>query len=233
MAVPLVRNVSPSDAETDVTLGAQIVVTFDQKIDVTTVTESTFSLTGPGQTQIFTPDQMSAAEPETLTGREYISGVFSFEENADDCTVVRFNPSKPLRKDAEYTVLILGASSALSSDAVKNLEGVAMVSTYEWSFKTGHLNVVVPPLAAPLPEMVSYIDPKEIVVIPRQVIGNNLAQEIQLIFPDEIDASSVDLTSLLVAIEPILGDLSVQVPEGLVSTARIDGRKILITITGW
>jgi hypothetical protein len=40
------RNVSPNNTETDVFLGSIIIVTFDQAIDVSTVNESTFSLTG-------------------------------------------------------------------------------------------------------------------------------------------------------------------------------------------
>ena len=49
MAAPSVVSVEPADSETDVILGTVIFVTFDQEIDPTTVTDATFSLTGPGQ----------------------------------------------------------------------------------------------------------------------------------------------------------------------------------------
>lgn len=49
MSAPNVVSVEPADSETDVILGTVIFVTFDQEIDPTTVTDATFSLTGPGQ----------------------------------------------------------------------------------------------------------------------------------------------------------------------------------------
>ena len=79
MAAPLVVSVSPAADETSVLLGTQLVITFDQEIDPLTVTESTLSLTGPGSTNILTPEQLIAQQPETLTGREYVTGTFDFE----------------------------------------------------------------------------------------------------------------------------------------------------------
>jgi hypothetical protein len=225
---PLVLSVNPGVAETDVVLGTQIVVTFDQAIDVTTLTEDTFSLTAPG-VQTLTPGQLTPTEP----AREYITGAFDFAVDASGRTVLRFNPATALRKDTEYSVLILGASSSLSADTVKSAAGLAMVDSYEWTFKTGALNVVTPPPLPPLPAQISYLDPKEIIVIPRKAVGNDLAQEIDLIFPEDVDATSVDLTTLLIAVEPILGDLGVVVPANLNAVAAVTGRKITISITGW
>jgi hypothetical protein len=228
VAAPTVLSVSPGVAETDVVLGTQIVVTFDQEIDAATLTESTFSLTGPAQ-QALTPGELSPSDP----GQESVLGTFSFALDGSGRTVATFNPTLSLRKDTEYNVLLLGANSVLSADAILNAADEAMVESYAWTFKTGSLNVVVPPAPAPLPSQLSYIDTAQIVVIPRKVIGNDLAQEIQLIFPEELDPASVDLDALLVAIEPVLGDLSVVVPENLQATASVSGRKILITVTGW
>jgi hypothetical protein len=225
---PLVLSVNPGVAETDVVLGTQIVITFDQAIDVTTLTEDTFSLTGPG-VQALTPGQLTPTEP----AREYITGTFDFAVDASGRTVLRFNPATPLRKDTEYRVLILGASSSLSADTVKSAGGLAMADSYEWTFKTGALNVVTPPPLPPLPDQIRYLDPKEIIVIPRKAVGNDLAQEIDLIFPEDVDQASVDPTALLIAIEPILGDLGVVVPANLSAVAAVTGRKVTVTITGW
>jgi len=225
---PLVLSVTPAAAETDVVLGTQIVVTFDQEIDATTLTENTFSLTGPGMLTL-TPGQVSPADP----GRESITGTFIFDQDANGRTVVRFNPAVPLRKDTEYSVLLLGGSSLLSSDAIKNVAAEAMVESYEWTFKTGSLNVILPPDPAPLPAQVSYLDPKQIVVVPGRIMGNDLAQEIQIIFPEAIDEASVDLNELLVAIEPILGDLGVAVPNNIQATVRVSGRRMTVLLRGW
>jgi hypothetical protein len=108
-----------------------------------------------------------------------------------------------------------------------------MADSYEWTFKTGALNVVTPPPLPPLPDQIRYLDPKEIIVIPRKAVGNDLAQEIDLIFPEDVDQASVDPTALLIAIEPILGDLGVVVPANLSAVAAVTGRKVTVTITGW
>ena len=79
MSAPLVVNVDPANNEVDVVLGTQITITFDQSIDTTTIDESTFSVTGPGQTQILTAGQLIAKDGNTLLSREYIEGTFAFD----------------------------------------------------------------------------------------------------------------------------------------------------------
>lgn len=232
MAAPLVVSVSPAADETDVLLGTSLILEFDQEIDPATVTESTLSLTGPGSTNILTPEQLIAQQPAALTGREYLTGTFEFSL-VEGRSVVRFNPTAPLQKDTVYKVLLLGGSNALLPDAIKNLDGDAMAASYEWVFTTGHLQVDLPPLPPPPLSQAPAIDPKDIVVIPRKPIGNNLATQIDLIFPDELVPNSVDVSAILVAIEPILGDLGVVVPEGLTPMVTITGRTISIVITGW
>jgi hypothetical protein len=59
-----------------VVLRTQITLTFDQAIDITAIDESTFSVTGPGQTQILTAGQLIAKDGDTLLSREYIEGPF-------------------------------------------------------------------------------------------------------------------------------------------------------------
>jgi hypothetical protein len=232
MAAPTVFSVSPLNLATDVVLGTQVVITFDQVIDESTLNESTLSLTGPGQTSIITPDQLISSDPEAITGREYITGVLSFA-TVSSKTVATFNPDRSLRPNQTYTVLLAGASSALTNDVVKNLAGEAMASTYQWSFTTGILNVITPPLESPLPELLPDIDPNSVVVIPRKAVGNDLSQVIEFIFPDDIDPDSFNMDDVLVSIEAVLGDPAVVVPSGLTASAVIEGRKLKITISGW
>src|SRR5690242_907834 len=138
MAAPTITSVSPANSETDVILGTQIKVTFDQLIDHATITDSTFSLTGPGQTMVLTPEQLVAEDPEAVTGREYIEGTFTFDDTAG-YTVVTFNPSKPLQPNKQYVVLVLGGDAVLSTDSVKNVGAEPLATTYQWSFATGTL----------------------------------------------------------------------------------------------
>jgi hypothetical protein len=233
MAAPTVLSVAPLNLATGVVLGTNIVVTFDQAIDTTTVNESTFSLTGPGQTGILTPDQFIAATPDVLTGREYITGTFVFSVDGGGRTVVTFNPVKSLRPNQTYTVLLAGSAGAITGDIIKNLSGQVMATSYQWTFTTGILDVTTPPVASPLPDDSPEIDPTQIVVLPRPSIGNDLSQVIDIVFPGNVDSASFNLADILVSIDSILGDPGVTVPPGLVATAQIVSNKIRITITGW
>jgi len=246
MPAPVVLSVTPANLETDVVLGTQITVLFDSLMDHDSISDETFSLTGPGQTQIVTPDQVIANDPQPVTGREYITGSFSFDDTVGvgTQTLVTFNPAKPLRPDVEYSVLILGSGGTLSSSSVKNASGVEMVQSYQWVFTTGELNLSVPPTLSPIPGPAPVLDPKSIVVIPRQsgnqVVGADLTQEIDLIFPDSVSLSPYDPTpDIITSIEAILGDPLVTVPTNLTVTpawASYGGRpnrKLTLVISGW
>lgn len=252
MSAPTILSVTPTDEETDVVLGTQVTVLFDQLMDHTSINDGTFSLTGPGQTQIVTADQLVADDPQPVTGREYITGTLSFDDTqaAGTRTLLSFNPSRPLRPNVTYQVLILGSGGALTSDAVKNTSAEAMIGTFTWTFTTGALNLVVPPPSSPVPGLAPLLDPGKIVVIPRlgspnpinsdSRVGADLTQEIDLIFPDSVSLSPYDpTTDILCSIEAMLGDPDVMVPPGLTVTpswAMYGGkpnRMLKLVITGW
>lgn len=231
MAAPTVISVTPGPNATGVVLGSPITVTFDQVVDITTVSDSTFVLIGPGQTAVITPTQMIAEDPSVITGREYITGTFSFA-TVDSQTVVTFNPGKPLQPDQTYSVLVLGSGGALTSDAVKNGIGEAMVGSYQWSFTTGTLNLVTPPVQSPIPWNQGRINPIDVRLLPRAATGNDLTQDIELVFPGPIDPASFNLTDVLVSLEAIIGDPDVVIPQGVTATVAIDGSILRISLTG-
>lgn len=245
MAAPTVLTVDPTDQETDVVLGLSITVIFDSLMDHSTIDASTFSLTGPGQTQVITPDQDVAVDPEPTTGREYITGIFSFDDTlaGGTHTKVTFNPSKPLRPGVQYTLLLMGSGGSLSSDSIKNAAHTQMVGSYTWSFTTGTLDLVTTPPPVPISGAASQLDPNSIVVIPRQtlnhVVGSDLSQEIDLIFPGSVDLTSFAMEDILTSIEAILGDPTVMIPDGLIVTPTWlpyggnPNRKLKLTISGW
>lgn len=254
MAAPTVLSVTPNVDETDVVLGIQIIVLFDKLMSHATIGDGTFSLTGPGQTQIVTPDQLVAEDPQSTTGREYITGIFAFDDTfaGGTQTQLTFTPSRPLRPDVQYTILILGSGGALTSDAVKDIYGTSMVGSYTWSFTTGQLNLVIPPPQAPVPGAAGRIDPSQIIVIPRlgspnppysdARIGGDPTQEIDLIFPDSVSLTPYDPTPDILAIssvEAILGDLDITVPSGLTIAGNWTtyggkpNRMLKLIISGW
>src|SRR5271166_3557464 len=150
MAAPTIVSVTPTVGETDVVLGTQIIVLFSFLMDHSTISDATFSLTGPGQTMVVTPDQVVAEDPKSVTGREYITGAFAFDDTLGGGTQTQltFTPSRPLRPNVLYTILILGSGGALTSAAVADIYEVQMVGSYTWQFTTGELNLVIPTVGA-------------------------------------------------------------------------------------
>lgn len=104
----------------------------------------TFSLTGPGTSEVVTAQNMATLNPLAPTGREYITGTFSFVLNSNNQTVVTFIPDRVLRKNTTYDVLLLGGSGSLTSNGVVSQANVPMVNSYEWSFTTGTVDLTVP-----------------------------------------------------------------------------------------
>jgi hypothetical protein len=233
MPAPTVISTSPASGARDIVLGAKIIIGFSAPMDLSTINSTTFSLTGPGQTSIIVPQSLIVANPKLLNGREYIEGTFAFTAATNGNTILTFTPSVPLRPNVVYTLLIVGPGQ-LTSDSIKDLNGLTLAYNYQWSFTTGDLNLVVPPAQSPLPVLNLPLSPGSIKIEQRLwAIGNDLSQEIDVIFPGAIDTSSVTAEQILLSLEPILNDPMVQVPAGLTPTVTISGNKITILISGW
>jgi hypothetical protein len=217
MSAPLVVNVDPANNEVDVVLGTQITITFDQLIDTTTIDESTFSVTGPGQTQILTAGQLIAKDGDTLLSREYIEGTFAFDVTPTGASIVSFVPKRHFQPNVQYQILLLGLDASLTVDVIKNPGGEAMAASYQWSFQTGDLNLAVPPTQSLLIEntLASAINPADIRLLPRKMVGADLTQIVDITFPGPIDPTSIDLNELMISIEPIMGDPRIAIPPNL------------------
>jgi hypothetical protein len=213
----LVVNVDPANSEVDVVLGTQITVTFDQTVDPATIDGSTFSVTGPGQTQILTAGQLIAKEGDTLLSREYIEGTFAFDVDSQGRSVVSFVPVRHFQPNVQYEVLLLGDDASLTINVIKNPAGEAMALSYQWSFQTGDLNLTVPPTQCLLINntLASAINPADIKLLPRKMVGADLTQIIDIIFPGPIDENSISLEDVLMSIEPVMGDPGIPVPPNL------------------
>jgi hypothetical protein len=234
MSAPLVVSTVPNSNATGVVLGAPIVVTFDQPVDPATVTNATFSVTGPGQTQILTPEQLISQNPSAINSRDVVTGVISF---SPDNTQVTFTPDEAFNKNLLYTVLLVGGDGLLTSAGIANplgAGGLKMAQSYQWTFTTSDLNITTPPVVSPIPvPPILGLDPNAIRVIPRSFVDNDLSAEIQIIFPAKIDPNSFAITDILASIEPVLGDLSVVIPSGLSISAAVQDNMITISVTGW
>ena len=232
---PTLLSVSPLDQATDVVLGCDINLTFNTPINQATVTVDTFLLQGPGQTTMVGPTQLISLNPTSVVGREYITGSFNWDSTS---TILTFIPDRPLQPNTTYSIMIVGQGGGLSKNYVESTDGTSLDKTYQWSFTTGDLNVSKPPVQCPLPPLRRAINPADIIVkiAPRlKPVGNDLSQEIDFIFPAPIDSTTFNPTSLQASIDPILNDIYVRVPDGLVTTATLstDLTTIKVVITGW
>jgi hypothetical protein len=237
MSNPNVLSVTPANGASDVILGVPIVVTFDSLMNPTTINNATFSLTGPAQTQILTPQQLISSDPTFITGRNTINGVFTTATNSSNQTVLTFTPSVSLQPNSLYTVLLIGSGALLTSSTIADVNGNPLSSNYQWSFNSGALNTIVPPVQAPLPYQFSAIDPNSIKVrVNGQNPGDLLNQPLQsgfsvdLIFPANLDTTSFSPTDLLVSLEQFLSDPTVAIPYGLSTTITVTNNIINIAI---
>lgn len=152
-------------------------------------------------------------------------------------TIATFTPSKALRPGVTYTVLIVGSDSALATSFVHDLSGNNLLNSQQWSFTTGTLDVVTPPIQNPLPLPKTLLTPGMVQVIPRAPVGvddpsvSNISV-VELIFPAPIDINSFDPTQLLVGVEPIMNDPDVMVPGGSSASYIIQGNKLIVTVVG-
>jgi hypothetical protein len=237
MAAPTVISVSPNPGATDVVLGTAIIITFDQPMLTSSINPSTFSLTGPGDTQFVSPTEINNRFAQPATGREYINGSFAFSTNGSSNTVFTFTPSVPLRPNVIYTVMIVGAGNISASGSVVTNNAdpvVALNSTNVWTFTTGNVNTTIPPITSPIPLAFIPLDPCTI-KIQEQVwaVGNDLSQVITIVFPGIIDTTTINPSQILLSLEAILDDPSVIIPTGLTNSVVISGNTITITISGW
>lgn len=154
-------------------------------------------------------------------------------------TIVTFIPAKPLLPGTVYTALIVGTDSPLADAFVKDTLGNPMLNSFQWSFTTGTLNIVTPPIQNPVRPPQTFIKPEQIKVIPRPPVGGNPLVPnppgiavIDIIFPAPIDPNSFDPADILMGLEPIMNDPDVMVPSSVTASYVIQGNKLIVTFAG-
>ena len=198
-------------------------------IDTTTLNDQTFSLTYEPPTSVLTSNQLIDGTPRSSIIS--VQGTWSFITNSSNQTVATYQPNEALKQNTTYTVTLFGSDASLSSQDVMNLAEVSMILSYQWSFTTGVLHFTTPPIQCPLQDIPA-IDPNCIKITPRHQVGDNLSNEIDIIFPGPIDKESFSISDLQMGISTVLHDPSIQIPlGGLTYTATIvDGSPNIIRI---
>lgn len=133
---PEILNVSPAPGAQGIVLLENIIVTFDQEMDETSINEGTFVVSGPDRSTIFspvdlTPFDVAGFEEEDINSSPYVQGYvkgsLSFQKIDDSGTVLDddttkdytgdgdiwrtraiFTPDSPLEPDREYSITLAG-----------------------------------------------------------------------------------------------------------------------------
>jgi hypothetical protein len=175
-----ILSVLPNVNSSGVILQGAVIVTFDQEIDVTTFSESSFLLSAPPETPAIAPGGLVGAVTPA-GGTDYVAGTFSFALNGSSQTIATFRPACPMRPNVKYTVLI--------STDVATSAGVTLTNNYSWSFVTGVLNLKIPPPQQPGPAQVGCIRKEDLTISPRSTLNNDLHLIIIAVL-DDIDPAT-------------------------------------------
>lgn len=213
-------SVLPDVATTGIILQGAVIVTFDQEIDASTYSEGSFLLSAPPEIGQVSPDAL--LRPVIPSGNDYVQGTFSFAINSLGGTVATFKPSRPMRPNVKYTVLI--------TTDVATAAGASLSGNYSWSFTTGFLNLTTPPPQNPLPAQMGRLKCEDLVVTPASTINNDL-HRITINFPYDIDPNSFRSDDITVGLEAFLQDLDVYVPPLLTKTVTVSGKQLVIDLT--
>jgi hypothetical protein len=116
---PTVTLSVPAAGATNTALNSQIAVTFSEDMDPSTITASSFTLTGPGGTPV--------------------TGTVSYAVGARSAI---FTPTTPANLTAATVY------NGTITTAAKDLSGNALVSSFQWSFTTGNAVDTTPPSIA-------------------------------------------------------------------------------------
>lgn len=108
-SAPQITATTPTNGNTSALAGANIVASFNQNLDSSTMNATTIALT----------DTSNVVIPTTIT----------YDDTAHTITL---RPGSPLAQNASYTVTVKGGNSG-----IKNLDGTFMAADYVWSFRTG------------------------------------------------------------------------------------------------
>jgi len=152
-------------------------------------------------------------------------------------TVATFTPSTPLRPGVLYTVLVVGADSVLANQFVQNVAGEQLLHSNQWTFITGTLGLVTPPVQNPLTQVKTTLRMEDVQVIPRPPVGVDdpsvaSIQVVELVFKAPIDINSFDPSDILVGVEPIMNDPDVMIPRGASASYIVQGNKLIVTVRG-
>lgn len=149
MAITIISNY-PAANSTDIVLQSTITVTFSEAVSTGYVDSNTFVVYSVGDTIIKDAGGALPKGTDTHTKyaeTDYVEGTFTF---ASGDTAVIFSPSKPLRPNTQYTVMVAGYDTGQknSSRYIRALAGSYLAKTVRWKFTTGELMLETPPNAS-------------------------------------------------------------------------------------
>jgi len=252
MATVEIESVHPLDGSLGLPLQTQVSVVFNQLMDETTITSSTFLVSGPDTSNWETPGirLIDNESPENVllefNGEAYLDGTISFtQESIQGAPVTRatFTPTQPLVANTKYVVYLTGDEGL--DDAIvppiSAVDSTVLLGTYMWTFTAGSGSVVeVPNVASTAVSVPPSVDSSSTVTAPFALTSSipdsratNLdvsTDTIVLNFNRDVDGTTVDSAISIVA-ESVNGDTSIPAPGNISFTSSTTGKQVTLTMT--
>lgn len=160
MAVTVVSNL-PASNETDVILMTTIQAVFSAAVTSGSVNADTFVVYSTGTT-VFKEAGGSLSKNSDLykyADTDYVEGTYTYLSGsaASGFLNVTFTPTKPLKPNVEYTVILTGYDQGTknANKYIRTVGGDYLSRTVKWKFTTGELMVDEPPSRS---TEISYLD---------------------------------------------------------------------------
>jgi len=252
MATVEIESVHPLDGSLGLPLQTQVSVVFNQLMDETTITSSTFLVSGPDTSNWETPGVriIDNESPENVllefNGEAYLDGAISFtQESIQGSPVTRaiFTPTKPLVANTEYVIYLTGDEGIEDAivPPVSAIDSTVLLGTYIWTFTSGSGSVVdVPTEASTAVSVPPSVDTSSTVSEPFALLSSvpdsratNLdisTDTIVLNFNRYVDSATVDSAISIVA-ESVNGDMSIPATGTISFVSSTSEKQVTITLT--
>lgn len=247
MAIVEIESVHPLNNSLGSPLQSTISVVFNQLMDESTISSSTFLVSGPDSSTWSGPDlklwESKSESPEDMlssfNGESYVPGSITFETiDSGTKTKAIFTADQPLREDTQYTIYLTG-DEGIDDDVAPPIAAIdvtVLVGTYAWRFTTGSGSIQEVPETTSnavagdgvLPSLSAPFDVQATVPANRSTGVDVSTVTIQ--FNRDVDSTTVN-SAISIYSESVNGDPAIPFLQSISYTSSVSGGTITLSLT--
>lgn len=242
MATVNIESVHPLDSALGQPLKSTISVIFNQLMDETTITESTFMVSGPESSEVGS-GSFSILQQNSGLNYSYIEGSIRFETITGTKTKAIFEPSAALDENTEYIVYLIGDEGNEADDVgfISALDLTPFIGVTAWRFTTGTGSISDVPTDTSNAQVADGVLPvyEEGVVLfeVASTVPENRAtnvttstEEIHILLSKEPDDSTLS-TGIRIYSESVNGDTSITSDSDIEFVGTVDENQITLELS--